>query len=77
MGERRGKSFSRMKIIIKWIWFINQPQPPKTAVICDACPYGVGAVLSHQIPDRSEKPIMFESRTLSKAKKKYSQLKEK
>ena len=77
MGERRGKSFSRMKIIIKWIWFINQPQPQKTVVTSDACPYGVEAVLSHQIPDRSKKPIMFESRTLSKAKKKYSQLKEK
>ena len=41
---------------------------------CDASPYGVGACLSYVMADGSVQPIAFSSRTLSKAKRNYSQL---
>ena len=41
---------------------------------CDASPVGVACILSHVMPDGSERPVMYASRTLQQAERNYSHL---
>lgn len=42
---------------------------------CDALPYGVAAVISHEMDGGKDLPIAFASRTLAKSERSYSQIK--
>ena len=41
---------------------------------CDASSYGLEVIISHIMPDNSERPIAYPSRSLSKAERNYSQI---
>ena len=44
------------------------------SLACDASSHGLGVVLSHKMPDGSDKPIGYASRTLNSVEQNYSQL---
>ena len=74
-GARQRKAFRHVKGLLKSnrvLIHYNDQLP--LLLECDASPYGLGAILSHHMPDGSEKPVGFASRTLSKAECNYSHL---
>ena len=68
-------AFQRLKGLLQSADVLVHYNPTKPLVVaCDASPYGLGAVLAHVMPDGSERPVSFASRTLTPAEKNYSQL---
>ena len=68
-------AFEESKRLLQSAEVLVHYDPTKEIILsCDASPYGVGAVLSHKMPNGAERPIRFMSRTLSKAERNYSQL---
>ncbi|KAG1959630.1 hypothetical protein F2P79_005884 [Pimephales promelas] len=73
-GEQEA-AFAQSKEMINSVQVLVHYDPQKDVILsCDASPYGLGAVLSHKMPDGSERPIGFMSRTLNQAERNYSQL---
>ena len=74
-GKEQQIAFEKVKSLLTSDHLLVHYDPDQELILaCDASPYGVGAVLSHQGEDGQEKPIAFASRTLAKAEKNYSQL---
>ena len=69
------KSFEQSKELLTSERLLVHYDPTKElTLMCDASPYGVGAVLSQIDQQGEEKPVAYASRTLSAAEHNYSQL---
>ncbi|XP_026529758.1 uncharacterized protein K02A2.6-like, partial [Notechis scutatus] len=74
-GHREERSFQKVKDLLTSdavLMQYNETLPIN--ITSDASPFGVGAILSHVLPNGNEAPIAYFSRTLSKAERNYSQL---
>ena len=75
-SDKEQKAFKKsMELLLSSKVLVHLDPDREVVLACDASPYGLGAVLSHKMPDGVERPIAFASRTLSPAEQKYSQLK--
>ena len=66
--QKAKESLSQAPVLIHY-----DPELP-LVLAADASPYGIGAVISHQLPDGLERPVAFASRTLMKSEQNYAQV---
>ena len=74
-NEQESKAFQDSKrLLLSSQLLVHFDSSKELVFACDASQYGIGAVLAHRMPDNSEQPIGYVSRTLSKAEQNYSQI---
>ena len=74
-SEDCAKAFQEIKQLIAsdLVLVHFNPELPLT-LSCDASPYGLGAVLSHIMPNGVERPVAYASRTLTTAERNYAEI---
>ena len=74
-GKEQETAFKEAKrVLISQKVLIHYDARKPLILACDASPVGIGAVLSHQENDGSERPIALASRTLTTAEQNYAQI---
>lgn len=74
-GQRQEEAFIALKKHIISATELSHFQEHLQIILAtDASSYGIGAVISHRLPDGSERPIAFASKTLNIHQEKYSQI---
>ena len=74
LGRASQRAFNQAKKLLTTSTLLTHFDLKKPVILaCDASPYGVGVVLSHQMEDGTEQPICFVSRSLSTAERNYAQ----
>lgn len=74
-GRKQATSFSKVKELLQTPRVLVHYDSSKPLLLAvDASSYGIRAVLFHKLPDGSDRPIGFASRSVTDAKWKYSQL---
>ncbi|PIC27952.1 hypothetical protein B9Z55_020036 [Caenorhabditis nigoni] len=69
------KLFQKLKDTLTSDLNLTHYQPTLPLIVAaDACDYGIGAVISHRMPDGTEKPIAHAAKSLNAAEKNYSQI---
>ena len=75
MGEKEEQTFQQSKSLLNTRNLLIHYDPKKPLIVaCYASPYGLGVVISHVMPNKSKRLILFISRTLTNAERNYSQI---
>ena len=67
-------AFQKVKSILQEDLLTHYNPTLPLVMASDSSSYRLGAVLSHEMPDGSERPIAYASRTLTEMEKKYAQI---
>jgi hypothetical protein len=74
-NKKEQEAFKASKLMLQSSKLLVHYNPSLPLILsCDASPYGLGAVLSHEMPDGTEKPVAYASRTLTPSEKNYAQI---